>query len=523
MLLHKKSVESDDDEYVEYYEGDDEDDDVLFDIDDFDIDDEGNKEKTTKPVKRPTSEDVEDVKGQVEDIDDDYDEDEEIIVDVTGIKQCPLYCTCEPNMRAYIVASCNRLDLAAQSFNHLPITDLQVMDVDTQNKNSLSPAFFKNIGLTNVTSIKITNSSIEYISPNAFESLNELRTVNLTNIGIRLIHPDTFYSNLKLKILTLSGNNLNVMQSLSSPYTDYLLNSNSIEEFDISNCNMQEFLTSAFRRMKNVVYINMARNKLTNLPQGLFDETDALEELDLSHNKITALPEQIFWKTSLKILRVKHNELASNFAFVPKSMQKLDASYNKISSVSNEMFQGMDNLNNLILKGNTITRIQPAAFQSLPHLHYIDLSFNDLDHMDRLTFLKNSGLEVIRINDNIRLKTLPGEGFEIAQKPFRVFFFDASNCGLTALGKNTFKFMPFISRLYLADNKIAEIPKKLFRWEFLIGKHINIIERFHFDFSPILQLMELDLGNNSIGSLDPQTFRTNQDLSKASEHENQSS
>lgn len=379
------------------------------------------------------------------------------------MKQCPRDCICERNMHAYFVATCSRLDLETQSFSNLPITDLQVIDIGPQFPIVLGVEFFKKIGLANVTSIKIANSSIEYISPSAFTGLNELYSVNLTTIGIDLIHPDTFANNTKLKILTLSGINLNVMQSLSSPYTDYMLKSPSIEELDISNCNMQEFLPTAFSQMKNIVYINLAGNKLTTLPQGVFDKTDTIEELDLSYNKIASLPKNIFNKTSLAILHLKYNEIDTSLEFVTKDVQKLDVSYNKITNVNNQMFKGLENLANLMLKGNAIKRIHPAAFVTLKNLRHIDLSFNDLDQISSLTFLKNPDLEVIRINDNIRLKTLPVEGFETSQKSFHVFLFDASNCDLNNLGENTFKTMPFLTRLFLSGNNIETVPKNLLR------------------------------------------------------------
>lgn len=391
------------------------------------------------------------------------------------MKQCPRDCICERNMHAYFVATCSRLDLETQSFANLLITDLQVIDIGPQFPIVLGVEFFKKIGLANVTSIKIANSSIDYISPSAFYGLNELYSVNLTNIGIDLIHPDTFMNNTKLKILTLSGNNLNVMQSLSSPYTDYMLKSPSIEELDISYCNMQEFLPTAFSQMKNIIYINLAGNKLVTLPQGLFDKADTIEELDLSNNLITSLPKDIFSKTPLAILHLKNNEISTNIEFITKDIQKLNLSFNKIKDVDSKMFKGMENLGSLVLKGNQIRKIHPAAFSSLKSLRQIDLSFNDLDQLNFMTFHKNVELEIVQINNNMRLKTLPAEGFESMSKSFNIFQFDASNCDLANLTENVFKSMPFMRKLILSGNRIAVLPRNIFRY----GKiFFNISEYF---------------------------------------------
>lgn len=498
-IQHTADSNKDEIDYEEYYDENG---------DEFSEEDDDEEETQSENETKPISANKTDKKAEDEElIEDDYEEgeedaDEELEEDgmnidinkVDEMKQCPRDCICERNMHAYFVATCSRLDLETQSFANLPITDLQVIDIGPQFPIVLGVEFFKKIGLANVTSIKIANSSIEYISPSAFNGLNELYSINLTSIGIDLIHPDTFANNTKLKILTLSGNNLNVMQSLSSPYTDYMLKSPSIEELDISNCNMQEFLPSAFSQMKNIIYINLAGNQLTTLPEGLFDKTDTIEELDLSYNKIATLPKNIFNKTSLAILHLKYNEIVSNLQFVTKDVQKLDISFNKMTSVNNQMFKNLENLSFLSLKGNKIKRINPGAFVSLKSLRHIDLSFNDLDQINSLTFLKNPDLEVIRINDNIHLKSLPTDGFVTNEKAFHVFLFDASNCDLSNLGENTFKTMPFITRLYLSGNNIENIPRNLF--------------------SPSLRLMELDLSNNLIASLDAQVFASNNDLQK---------
>lgn len=227
--IGKDHYEDEDINYDDYYDEDEFEDDEEEDDDSQDQEDDNadisKVQKTNDKPKlnittEPFDEDLEEYDEE------EIDEDEEPEIDTSKIvedkKHCPRDCICERNMHAYLVATCSRLDVETQLFTPA-ITDLQVIDIGPKYPIVLGAEFFKKIGLKNVKSIKISNSTVEYISPSAFSGLDLLYSVNLTNIGIDLIHPDTFENNTKLKILTLAGNNLNVMQGESSPYSNYML------------------------------------------------------------------------------------------------------------------------------------------------------------------------------------------------------------------------------------------------------------------------------------------------------------
>lgn len=358
----------------------------------------------------------------------------------------------------------------------------------------MGASFFKLVGLEHVSSIKIVNSFIENIHPHAFEGLMDLYSVNLTNSGITVLHPDTFAENRKLRLLSLDANDLSQMQQNIAPFNSYMLKAPSVEELSLSRCNLKKLLPTAFNRLESIIFINLANNDLQSLPPNLFDKVTNIEELDLSSNKISTLPKNIFNRTSLAILSLKYNQIESKLDFATSEIQKLDLSFNNISTIGVNMFIKLTGLTTLILKGNGIKKIHQTAFYPLKSLRQIDLSFNDLEQVSATLFLVNKELDVIRLNDNYRLKSLPLEGFACENGKFNVYLFDLQNCDISELGDDTFKNMPRMTTLNLAWNNIETLTKEFFK--------------------SMTKLIELNLSNNVISDLDNLTFLYNRNLKK---------
>ncbi|XP_036331448.1 uncharacterized protein LOC118743066 [Rhagoletis pomonella] len=451
-----------------------------------------SKSKSTDNIQEQSEKKIEDLDEDDYDDDDDGDEDDDIndeeeIVFNQNVP-CPRYCVCARNVNSYLVATCSRFDPETQKFGS-DITDLIVTDVGPKYPILLGPEFFLQMGLKYVSSIKISNCTIEFLHPDAFHGLDELYSVNLTNVGLAVINPNTFSKNKKLRLLTISGNDLSVMSNVH-----FLLNSSSIEELDLSRNNLMELNPQAFSQLLNIVYINLSQNNLQKIPEHVFDSVETIEELDLSYNALKTLPATVFNRTALAILHLKYNSITGDLHFGTDDLQQLDLSFNSIKKIHHGMFDKMTGLTNLNLKGNGITTIQPDSFLALKSLRHIDLSINDLDQVNAMIFFKNSELDVIRLNDNPRLSQLPTDGFHSHNGFFTVYFLDISNCAIGALGHKTFSTMPHLATLKLAWN------------------NINNLERD--TFISLTKLTELDLSNNLIARLDELLFMNNNELTK---------
>ena len=90
---------------------------------------------------------------------------------------------------------------------------------------------------------------------------------------------------------------------------------------------------------------------------------------------------------------------------------ELDLSYNNLTHLQPETFAGNERLQTLTLSHNKIAALSPYVFPYIKHLKSIDLSHNYIEDIQRNTF-ENLGNSVESLNvDNNRLSTLREEVF----------------------------------------------------------------------------------------------------------------
>lgn len=440
----------------------------------------------SEPVNKTTKKDNDNYLYQYEDYD--AAEDQEVLF--SEDRPCPRDCICTVS-QGYRIAKCNRLEIGTQKFGD-DITDLVIENADPEFPIQLDDFIFKELGLHQIATVKIVNSTISAVGAKAFQGLHELYAVNLSNNKLKSLHPETFANNKKLLLLTLSNNPL----KFPTPGSDeYFLNASSVQELDVSYCNMQYITANTFKNMPGLMYLNVAGNNLSDMDVDTFRKLLDLEELDLSDNNIKSFADDIFSENNeLATLHIQRNPIETVYGLQISDLLTLNAGQTNIKFVGPSMFNGMTYIANLNLSGNNIEKIHNQAFHKLVELNYLDLSYNDLDYISSILIKENIELDIFKISNNPRLKHLPEEGFTCSADQFNIYLFDASNCGLEEIYNDSLKTFTALSQINLSGNKIQSISDQVF--------------------SRCPKLVDINLAYNMITTLDVKVFEKNSELGK---------
>lgn len=419
---------------------------------------------------------------------------------------CPTYCKCDTAGTSGILAKCSTFD-NTQQFG-LDIAYLDLSNIPKSSGLDLKDRIFAKAGLKRVSSITVANSTLKVIDVNAFHGLLYLNQLNLSGNHLGLLEPDMFANNTHLERLSLSKNPLKYMQVEASPYKQYFLNIPSLQELDLSGCNLSHLLPTMFSKLTTVTYIDLASNNLTDLPKATFAPLLELDYLDLSSNKLSQLKSDMFANnTEMVSLKMRNNPLSSLKGVGIENLQALDLGLCNFSIIDADTFSGFPNIRELNLDGNRITSINSDAFKSMPRLQNLDLSNNKLaGPLSGDIFVRNIQLETLKLANNPEMKKFPETGF---QGDFsEMYLLDASRCGLTHLDEDDLKRMNRIERLHLHDNEIQYIkpgvlsPKVIYLD--LSGNKIAHLEQVSFPSGSSLRILKLS--GNPIKKISPASF-----------------
>lgn len=217
-------------------------------------------------------------------------------------------------------------------------------------------------------------------------------------------------------------------------------------------------------------------NGIEKLNADDFVGMENLEMLDLSQNKLTELPEKVFEPLS--------------------SLRNLDLSSNQITNISENSFQGLILLERLYLYSNQIKAIHPKAFDGMDHLLELKLQGNMLTSIPTLAM---PGLLLL----DLRFNHLPTLGPSDIKLP-NLESLKLGGVGLTSLNAELISNLKNLHELDLSGNQLETLPAVLKESHALI--HLNLASNPMGplnidDLQNLGELQELDISSLSLQSI----------------------
>ncbi|CAF0996746.1 unnamed protein product [Adineta ricciae] len=312
---------------------------------------------------------------------------------------------------------------------------------------------------------------------------------------------------------------------------------------DCSNRNLQVIPSEI---PKNVFKLDLQFNNISIIRKDDFKAFRQLRVLNLQDNQIHTIDTDAFRDlTSLEKLRLngnKVNHFADGMFNTLKQLQRLDLSSNRLRAIKTDTFQGLHELTNLQLDHNEISCIEPEAINGLKRLEIITLNSNNLTTLPTLPFAQLLNLRVLRLHDNpficdcrllwlakyLRVQSFLGINTQCQDsdtsisKDIAILLNDEERCSAMDYEDIEYKCNVFICPypcvcfngvVDCKDKELTEIPQNIpdSTVELRLEKN-RIIEIPPKAFSYLKRLRRLDLSNNLISIIYPNSFAGLQSL-----------
>lgn len=413
----------------------------------------------------------------------------------------------------------NNLDII-ESDTFYNLKELNTIMLSYNVIKTIKTSGFKN--LNNLLNIVLSFNQIKYIYPNAFINLpnlikldlqhNKLKDFNLNvfsnisnkQIPMSLNLSHNFITNLNenekkqapvyIKSLDLSNNRVqevpvNFLQTFADSLRKLYLDFNEIKHLDATafgNLDVLEILSlkhnniavvmkRTFIGMPNLQIIDMSFNEISMLTGEQFYFSIKLRVLNISHNRLRSLPRDVFSNTFIEKLDISYNSLvtmpSNALGGIGLTLRDIDLSHNQIEHIDSTMFIELPMITNLNLSNNRLTILPDNTFISVNTLIQLDLSFNPLRANFKELFHYLQKLKYLYLS-NTNLLTFP-------HLPLPdLLILDMDNANIETVPEKSAEQLGKLRKLTLSGNQIQSIPSHI--WNSL----------------PYLK--ELDLSNNPI-------------------------
>ena len=266
-----------------------------------------------------------------------------------------------------VMQNSNITTLYPGTFDFHTFLQIEKLYLSNNSISTLPENLFDSLALSSLQELNLRHNLLKYLSSKHFVTLENLQNLDLSYNKFTVFLPGLFMSN-PIEYLDLRMNYIDLLPddflagNVSITLKNLYLEKNHLSK--IPNCLFQK--NSSDTTLPNLEVLFLGRNKIKELPTGLFNSTNwsSLKHLYLNRNNIYSLHPTIFNSVFLQNLR------------------KIDLSRNKITVLPDELFQSshLQNLLEIRLSYNQI-RFIPAKFlknKALENLNSVFLNNNKI-------------------------------------------------------------------------------------------------------------------------------------------------
>lgn len=278
--------------------------------------------------------------------------------------------------------SVDSLDLSSNLISQVqaasfPPMQLKYLNLSNNRITTLEPGCFDNISSSLVV-LKLNRNRITFLPLKIFK-LPHLQYLELKRNKIKMIESLTFQGLDSLKSLKMQRNGLSQLMDGA------FFGLNNMEELELEHNNLTEVNKGWLYGLRMLHLLQVSHNAIRRISPDAWEFCEKLSELNVSFNHLTRLDATAFTGLGLlENLNLGNNAVShiaeGVFSGLP-NLHHLDMRNNDISWAIEDsvgVFVGLGKLNTLILQGNRIKSVTNKAFSGLEALEHLDLTRNGI-------------------------------------------------------------------------------------------------------------------------------------------------
>ncbi|XP_046462597.1 chaoptin-like [Daphnia pulex] len=347
----------------------------------------------------------------------------------------------------------------------------------------------------------------------SFTGFQRLERLDLRGNSILTVAPLGSSGTLKLSHLNLADNALEHIPFIS------LAQMRSLNTINLANNRISTTFDVFFQGRISIDTLILDNNMIGNLPPFAFQNFNLINKTSLNGNLIREIAEDAFKDAKIRDLSLSdcsvHGVDARSFRGLESSLQRLDLSYNNLSTLPENLLDKFDFLKALILNDNPLTfkaeEVLSGFRYTLQTINLVGEKMGQIPvkQMNDIRNLRSLGLS--SLNDRVSIGDF--EGFGAALEHLSL-----SKNKLKTISSNSFRHVPGLKVLDLSENRISQIEADAFADVGTSLTHLHLTNGIGVGtlssdpFKKLIALQSIDLSNNRITNLPDDFFHSMKEI-----------